>query len=49
MVVGGTPAGVDSGKAIESLRKIDNTRMSLDRREYPKRGQGLGYYMACHV
>ena len=29
MVVGGTPNGVDSGKAIDSLRKIDNTRMSL--------------------
>lgn len=28
MVVGNTPSGVDSGKAIENLRNIDNTRMS---------------------
>lgn len=29
MMVGGTPAGVESGKAIEQLQNIDNTRMSL--------------------
>lgn len=29
MVVGSTPSGVDSGKAIENLRNIDNTRMSI--------------------
>lgn len=29
MMYGGTPAGVTSGTAIENLRDIDNTRMSL--------------------
>lgn len=29
MVYGNTPTGVTSGKAIESLQQIDNTRMSL--------------------
>lgn len=29
MMVGGTPSGVQSGKAIEQLQNIDNTRMSL--------------------
>ena len=29
MMVGGTPTGVQSGKAIEQLQNIDNTRMSL--------------------
>lgn len=29
MVIGSTPSGVTSGTAIESLREIDNTRLSL--------------------
>lgn len=29
MVIGATPSGVTSGTAIESLREIDNTRLSL--------------------